>query len=757
MSTHDKSRIPAKDDSRAIANNLPVQRHAVNAIQRKIAATTFKSLIREQMALSEKMGAGGKKPQQEIGEEPLNQHTTVGFEFEFASMGGSNPLKGASHVEISSSEQTINGLPFNLETDASDALELVTPPLWIETLPGQPIPLPEEVKKVDDLAKERLRILTGEVEELRPELKSEEPVEKEDQDQEATVITMAKLISDFHENPGLDFSLKAIKIEAKNLSKRTEKDYNRANNNVSKEDIAAIEISKIKKWKKGIDTQINIATNAEAFIALEQIVRKYEKPWEETERYDNLYKYLTDNALPVLAPLKKGSGSGLDTFAQVVIRYFSGLPAVPYSLWLRQQLDFLYNTAGAIREARKSSIQGTPKEATGKSTMPGAPEDNSPAISKFYGTAATTSSHVKDVHQVWLKDTLMNVGLGLLKKEDWAIVKEWMTQLDGQKTLLKYDAPMSLYQSKVENLDGSTYLGALNKNEVARMKDMNKAVQELLGSASKQVIADIESFKLDKTDQENVFLGPLHQQEFLKHDKRWIGPRQDTYIDAPLVSLPAMWPGMRLHVVELRMDNIVETLERLAKDPPKATGKETLAAPPMRLMTQADWTRETGFTTPDSINQLFNRYAHSVNDPMAGQYTVIQTTQFPAAALKNFIKWLHEQHLILSDWAEEFNLSLPYLQYTKKQYMTLYPAMEELTFYEDHKNEFHRFLQEFDLTRPQGPDQVGQLWTDIISCVREKGTPPENMTKQHLAQWQKEKQEARQKALAANNPWKRDK
>lgn len=85
-------------------------------------------------------------------------YTTLGFEHEFSQMSD-GLLRGVSHVELAESDlkMPFTGLPFILETDAGNELELVSPPFLFETLPGIPIPDPEDVGKVDRMIEVALR------------------------------------------------------------------------------------------------------------------------------------------------------------------------------------------------------------------------------------------------------------------------------------------------------------------------------------------------------------------------------------------------------------------------------------------------------------------------------------------------------------------------------------------------------------------------------------------------------------------------
>lgn len=100
----------------------------------------------------------GKEP-----EEAPPKYTTLGFEHEFAQMTD-GLLRGVSHVELATSDMQmpLTKLPFVLETDAGNEVELVSPPFLFETHPDIPIPDPEEVAFVDYMLEMALRTHTRE-------------------------------------------------------------------------------------------------------------------------------------------------------------------------------------------------------------------------------------------------------------------------------------------------------------------------------------------------------------------------------------------------------------------------------------------------------------------------------------------------------------------------------------------------------------------------------------------------------------------
>ncbi len=80
-------------------------------------------------------------------------YTTVGFEHEFARFleDQDNPLAGQEHVELAKTERILRytGLPFLLETDSLDTIELVGAPLIIPTSKEHPVPFADDINMAD--------------------------------------------------------------------------------------------------------------------------------------------------------------------------------------------------------------------------------------------------------------------------------------------------------------------------------------------------------------------------------------------------------------------------------------------------------------------------------------------------------------------------------------------------------------------------------------------------------------------------------
>jgi hypothetical protein len=171
------------------------------------------------------------------------KYTTVGFEFEFATMVDGSAFTGLSHVELGKTEPMPDPeVPFYFETDASNALELVTPPFWLPTIDGEVLPEPDAVETVIDLFKERLAELTDE-----------------------DGMTIGRLADTMGRDDAIALALQPVVLRRENLTPKTPATVDLAAPNVTAETIADIEVTSITKFGGGIDAQANVATDAFGF------------------------------------------------------------------------------------------------------------------------------------------------------------------------------------------------------------------------------------------------------------------------------------------------------------------------------------------------------------------------------------------------------------------------------------------------------------------------------------------------------------
>lgn len=151
-------------------------------------------------------------------------------------------------------------------------------------------------------------------------------------------------------------------------------------------------------------------------------------------------------------------------------------------------------------------------------------------------------SRVKDVHQIWIKDSILSIGLGILTPQDWARVRV-MIQAGGLRKALNARASEPVVAGK----------------EVVAPP---KLFAKLVDAALSRVAAAIKSRRLDTDKPRKVEgLSPSSRPALFEHDPAIIGARQDTYIPSDKVQDPGLWPEKRLHVVEVRRDSVARLRE----------------------------------------------------------------------------------------------------------------------------------------------------------------------------------------------------
>lgn len=134
-----------------------------NVVQRKLpgAPQDAKELIETQKELQSKSKDDITEAVKKDNPDDEGAYTTVGFEHEFAQFkdGQYNPLSGQEHVELAKTEILLSyaGLPFILETDSLDTIELVGAPLIIPTPKEYPVPFADDIKMADELIQSALK------------------------------------------------------------------------------------------------------------------------------------------------------------------------------------------------------------------------------------------------------------------------------------------------------------------------------------------------------------------------------------------------------------------------------------------------------------------------------------------------------------------------------------------------------------------------------------------------------------------------
>ncbi|NHZ82514.1 hypothetical protein F2P44_25010 [Massilia sp. CCM 8695] len=210
-------------------------------IQRKINATTLPGLLTEQQRLQED---ALKSPREYAG-----KLVTVGFEHEFGAFTDET-LHGVSHLRIGESTARLpyKNLPFYLETDADNEIELVDPPFLIETVePGKPVPHPADI----DIANQ---IIEGFL-----------------YQQILNFPTLNQLVQAFRASAAIDFRVPPVKVQAENLSGHTKKNYTESSKKLSSVDLLRQRLKPSQKYGGGkIATQVNFATNAQTYSDIQE-------------------------------------------------------------------------------------------------------------------------------------------------------------------------------------------------------------------------------------------------------------------------------------------------------------------------------------------------------------------------------------------------------------------------------------------------------------------------------------------------------
>ncbi|MCG8424312.1 MAG: hypothetical protein MJE77_40990 [Proteobacteria bacterium] len=506
--------------------DCPVRPSQANAsrgvIQRRVAAGTFKEFLEDQGKL-----------QNEVKKDPATtpyQYTTVGFEHEFAQMTD-GPLRGIDHLEVARSfeRMPLTELPFVLETDASDALELVSPPFLMETPSSgrltpkswrKPIPLAADVKKVDDLIRTDLSKVS----------------------QENTIVD---LVGALLQESGITFPLAAVEVEPFQISPAGRTAYGQANKDINAGTVAGIPIRPSQKGG-GITTQINFATDAATADRLQEESRKDPNLVPDSDIGRAILAVEDGIRALLLAAAGRRPSTRLKIFLNALSRTLSGQTAVPY-----------------MRFFHDRQVQAFAASETMEGPEPDLFDVNRPSyFTRIFALTLTesVSSRVKDTSGIWVKDAVLNIGLGVLTRAEWITVRDIVT--DHQTA------------GSIENLTATD----VSKHMPADFRDpIVQAIRQATRAALVRVQTVIDNQILHGTDDntskadfahhtKDLDLGPgRNRGEFAEHNPDFIGPRQDTYIASADAQRPGIWENKRLHVVETRaeFDKALELLRRV--------------------------------------------------------------------------------------------------------------------------------------------------------------------------------------------------
>lgn len=419
--------------------------------------------------------------------------TTLGFEHEFAQMH-SGPLRGVSHLELSRSAETLRltGLPWIIETDADDALELVSPPYVVPTVGGLPLPDADVVARMDEVLKAGLvgavRGITGYL----------------------SWGNLTDLVAALGTSLRLNFgALANLDLAPENLSPRADLAA-LGGTRVTAGRLGEIKVGKSSKHSSGIDSQINLATDLRTLTFFEGL---------GTGKQDASIGLLlrVERALVTAMPPPRGASEALRLFYGHLHRKLAGLFAVPSQeavrTWQASARDYLLNLQNG---------GGTP----------------APDLPETFAMDAMLSSVVKDVGPLWVKDHLMSLARGLLDDDDVALLAQDLQR----RASLTLDMHGRI-SATVGRSEG--YEALLD----ARIDGFNGDLQTAIGALERAFRA------LSLMGTWSALSDARPGSGFLEHDPRFIGARQDTYLDPRRVQQAGLWPGRRLHVIELRGGN----------------------------------------------------------------------------------------------------------------------------------------------------------------------------------------------------------
>ena len=344
-------------------------------IQRQVDQDNFPDFVNAQLDLQQQFGERGKDA------EGKDNYTTVGYEHEFAQLNERTGLTGYSHQEIARTERTwpIKNQPFLIETDAANVLELVSPPFLIETNEERPVPLAEDVQKVDDFTKVFLSQMQN--------------------------MTIDDMLSIF-QKIALNFKLDPIVLHILSWTPGAERD---PRTELSAEEVSGYRIKESTKGGIGVSSQWNIAMDAESIEAMQQGKPRV-KNQEELSAHKEIESRLFNLAQHLLVNEETESKLGL--FHRQFARSLAGIAYVPYIKEQKRRKEAANpEPVPATREPELG-----PQQAVTAEPVPGtmAAESDRDVRGK--------SSKLKDMNNVWLKEDLVTYAMKVLTPRDWAAI-----------------------------------------------------------------------------------------------------------------------------------------------------------------------------------------------------------------------------------------------------------------------------------------------------------------------------------------------
>lgn len=403
--------------------------------------TTFssKSVVQRKLFKDPQNAAELIKSQQELqenSEEVIAEHiktcnpddegayTTVGFEHEFARFDEgqyNNKLHQLTHVELAESQERLQftDLPFKLETDLGDTIELVGAPFIIATPKDSPVPFSNDIKQVDNLMQEALKKISN---------------------PPATFDTMKE---NFVPVMGLNFDYKTdILITYHNFNSGAFESS--VNTQIVKEDFKDLIITSGSKLNN-IGTQVNFATNAFTYdIAKDVSDIKSNGTFigEYKERETTYWNAISE----IISSFK--TTSNIIIFLKELAKNLSQHNAVEYQ-----------NSLNLSKLLLSKSKEDRIKEITQKKLSPAEERAAVSLIDEDYRNARNNfdflrskASCVKDINTFWLKDTLYNFGIGFLERNEWHIISNICNAMSQDERFTDCINPLNELIKKINDL-----------------------------------------------------------------------------------------------------------------------------------------------------------------------------------------------------------------------------------------------------------------------------------------------------------------
>ncbi len=451
------------------------------------------------------------------------QVTTVGFEHEFAQTKSvdelgrekySPLLKDLAHLEIAKSVSpimVISKLPFILETDSRNALELVSPPFLLQTEKGRPLPQQKLIDRFDDIMTKGLMDLVSDSQDL------------------------GDLVDNCPDKLGIRFSpLRAPKLKPSHLNYRTppESVCRYRSEWLTVEDIESIPVSQSnKRFRNKGFAQANIATDLETAFFMESPLLV---PGFASAAYHNvMQKYIASTALSMMNEnqIDKNMVHFLNFLSRVLLTQMSIEP-------MRR-----------LRNLKKHRFQMY--------------KDKAGVGAADWSKTRQAASFIRDFTGIWVKDSIINIGLGVLSFSQWQEVFEVIRNPRFEQMLLDTIPPSEVgSKNGLRNDKSRRWLPLLRNTFSLNSEDeVSTFLSEFRHNLQKALKTLRREIHLICKDDNPAFNAEEYVQappdvEFHGHDPRHhIRIRQDTLLDARKVNndtMKAIWPGRFLHVVEDR-------------------------------------------------------------------------------------------------------------------------------------------------------------------------------------------------------------